>query len=509
VNSVNRIGAAAVALLVVAVMCSGGPTPVGHAITYQGLLRHNGQPLNASADLQFRLFAQSSGGSPITPMLQLLDEQIEDGLISADLDFGAGVFGGEARWLEVSVRSPAGNGTFTTLLPRQLVTATPYALFALAGNEGPQGPPGPPGPPGDSQWELDKTDTYFLTGNVGLGTATPATRLHVDGSATIDNGSLILGNGTLTAPVVTFNDDPDTGIYHPAPNVMAFVTGGVERMRVGAAGNIGIGTVSSGPRLEVADNTAADSLRVVRVLASSTGTNQQVAAIVGQTDSSATFNPGAAVWGVATATTGASSGIRGEAAGATGRGVFGFASHTTGANVGIYGASNSANGYAGFFEGRAFFNNVVGLGVLGPAFQLQLSQNSAAKPTSNAWTIASDRRLKKNIQPIQGALNRLMRLEGVTYQWIDPATQGDMAGTYTGLIAQNVEEVFPEWISTMPDGHKALTVIGFEGLAIEALRELRAEKDSQIDSLKGRVGELEAQVAELRAMVQRLAEKGG
>jgi hypothetical protein len=49
-----------------------------------------------------------------------------------DLDFGSGVFNGEARWLEISVQCPTGSGDYTTLTPRQALTPAPYAL-ALPG----------------------------------------------------------------------------------------------------------------------------------------------------------------------------------------------------------------------------------------------------------------------------------------------------------------------------------------------------------------------------------------
>lgn len=47
------------------------------------------------------------------------------------LEFGASAFTGDKRWLEIAVRSPAGSGSFTTLTPRQPLTASPYALKAL------------------------------------------------------------------------------------------------------------------------------------------------------------------------------------------------------------------------------------------------------------------------------------------------------------------------------------------------------------------------------------------
>lgn len=121
------------------------------SITYQGQLRSAGVPYTGLAELEFRLFDQLTGGNQIGATEICLDCPVEDGLFQVELDFGAGVFEGGGRWLEVEVEG-------VTLAPRQKVTATPVAAFALAGNEGPAGPQGPqgetgpkgdPGPQGD------------------------------------------------------------------------------------------------------------------------------------------------------------------------------------------------------------------------------------------------------------------------------------------------------------------------------------------------------------------------
>jgi len=161
-------------------------------------------------------------------------------------------------------------------------------------------------------------------------------------------------------------------------------------------------------------------------------------------------------------------------------------------------------GYAGYFNGRTYVNGRLGVGVPEPDYDLHLQADSAAKPTSNTWTIDSDRRLKKNIRPIGNALNTLLALHGVTYQWKDPAAHGHMAGTYTGMIAQDVERVFPEWVREKADGYKTLTVIGFEGIVVEALRELRMEKDLEIDVLRAENETLRDELAQLRADVEAL-----
>src|SRR5262249_61210939 len=98
-------------------------------------------------------------------------------------------------------------------------------------------------------------------------------------------------------------------------------------------------------------------------------------------------------------------------------------------------------------------------------------------------TNSSDARLKKKVAPLADALGRLLKLRGVRFEWKEPEKMGNLTGTQMGLIAQEVETVFPEWVSVGPDGYKELTIRGFEALTIEALRELHTE----IKELKARL----------------------
>ncbi len=107
--------------------------PVGEVVNYQGQLKEAGQAFNGLADVTFRLFDAEAGGVQIGVDVALIDLDIVDGLLTADLDFGPDVFPGADRWIEIQVGD-------TVLAPRQPVTAAPYAMFAFAGNEGPEGP---------------------------------------------------------------------------------------------------------------------------------------------------------------------------------------------------------------------------------------------------------------------------------------------------------------------------------------------------------------------------------
>jgi hypothetical protein len=98
-------------------------------------------------------------------------------------------------------------------------------------------------------------------------------------------------------------------------------------------------------------------------------------------------------------------------------------------------------------------------------------------------------RLKKDIAPVDDALSLLLQLRGVRFEWKEPAKMGNLSGPQIGLVAQEVEKVFPEWVSEDAEGHSELTVRGFEALVIEALRELKTE----VEDLKTRLDQLGTQ----------------
>ena len=101
----------------------------GTAFTYQGRLNFNGNPAAGSFDLRSAVFDTNSVGNQVSVTLTNIATPVTNGLFAVTLDFGPGIFTGPARWLEISTRTN-GPGTFTTLTPRQALTATPYAVFA-------------------------------------------------------------------------------------------------------------------------------------------------------------------------------------------------------------------------------------------------------------------------------------------------------------------------------------------------------------------------------------------
>ena len=129
-----KIGAALLVVVTLENRCPAVETPLGTSFSYQGQLRQGGLPVNDSADFVFTLWDAETAGNRIGAVVSVYDVSVVNGLFNANLDFGAGALNGQARWLQVDVRSPAGpaGGAFVTLLPRQRIMPAPYAL-ALPG----------------------------------------------------------------------------------------------------------------------------------------------------------------------------------------------------------------------------------------------------------------------------------------------------------------------------------------------------------------------------------------
>ena len=120
--------AACVAGLTLSASPARADVPVGKAFTYQGSLFDNGQAVTQACDFEFRLYDDAVAGVQIGATIAINNEFVEGGHFAVSLDFGDNAFESKARWLEISVRNPAGVGAFETLNPRQELTPAPYAI---------------------------------------------------------------------------------------------------------------------------------------------------------------------------------------------------------------------------------------------------------------------------------------------------------------------------------------------------------------------------------------------
>jgi hypothetical protein len=188
-NSSMRWGrcgfAASVLLCIMAWSHRSEAAPLGTAFTYQGELIKSGSPVTDTCDFTFSLWDADAGGNEMGNSPQgPISIAIENGVFTATIDFDASAITGEARWLEIEVECPGDGGT-TLLSPRVKLTPAPHAL-ALPGVF---------------------PDT--ASGNVGVGTLTPAEPLDVAGnihaSGTVSSGSTLTLDGAARTVVSDAN----------------------------------------------------------------------------------------------------------------------------------------------------------------------------------------------------------------------------------------------------------------------------------------------------------------
>ncbi len=277
---------------------------MGTAFTYQGRLIDGNDVADGLYDFQFKLFDSVTNGNQLNSDVNIPDLDVVDGYFTVELDFGGGIFDGSSVWLDIGIR-PGEQGDpnfYTGLSPRHELTATPYALFALSGNEGPIGPKGPQGEqgpqgiqgeqgpqgiqgpigpqgiqgeqgpqgeqglqgeqgpigpqgeqgpqgePGDSHWQIIGSDTYYNAGNVGIGTASPIEMLDVAGDIRIasrvkfDTAAGFTGDHAL----IGIDAGPEKKIsFYNYDNSKVIMT------LDGDSGNVGIGKTIPEAKLEV------------------------------------------------------------------------------------------------------------------------------------------------------------------------------------------------------------------------------------------------------------------
>jgi hypothetical protein len=172
---------------------------------------------------------------------------------------------------------------------------------------------------------------------------------------------------------------------------------------------------------------------------------------------------------IGTTTAASTAGVRGITTN-TGGG-WGVRGDAVDSGTAVYGVNTNNSGFAGVFDGN-----------------LLVQGTPYCTGAGCGWSTYSDIRLKKNVEPLNGALDRLLRLRGVTFEWKEPAEHANQTGRQTGFIAQEVEKVMPDWVTEDNKGFKTITTRGIDAMLVESVRTLR----EQNDELRDRVKALEA-----------------
>lgn len=239
--------------------------------TYQGKLTDSGTP-SATYDFEFRL-CDSAAADCTAPLAtqQRLGVTVSGGVFTVKLDFGAAVFDGSNRWLEIAVKRPA-QATFTTLSPREPLTSAPYSIRALnAANADNTTLFGGltiddfvQNTTTEQSGNFNLSGDGRLGGSFALGVVSPQSgvRLDVSGNAVFrfPNGNINLGSpNSETGITFTGTSRADFRFDNSVLKIVAGnglnIPPAANGISINTLGNVGIGTTTPGTKFEVAGNS--------------------------------------------------------------------------------------------------------------------------------------------------------------------------------------------------------------------------------------------------------------
>jgi hypothetical protein len=339
--SMKRTRVLLTVVMLTLIVCIAGvakSAPMGTAFTYQGRLADANSPAEGEYDIQFKLFDQEGGSNQFGNTITKDEVDVIDGYFTVQLDFvnDANVFDGDARWIQIGVREGKFEdpNVFATLSPRQELTPAPYALYAAS-----SGVPVPL----ELGGSIAYPDSVIKGTNTGTGYGVYGEGNNgVYGKDASSNNWGILGGSSYG--VFGQDSSGSTSGY----------LGGEDRGAVGMTDK---------------DN----GLGVYGYAGSPTGTTYGIYGISSSTS-------GTAIFGWSTATSGVTNGVYGRTDSTFGRAVFGMSTASSGLNFGVYGSTNSSSGYGGYFLGRGYFSDNVGIGTTSPTEALDV--NGTAKATA-------------------------------------------------------------------------------------------------------------------------------
>ncbi len=524
------------------------------SFSYQGRLLDGGQPATGSYDLQFRLFDAASGGAQVGATVTIEDANVDAGLFTAALDFGAGVFTGADRWIEMGVRPGTESGAFA-LFAREKVLASPDALHAQSLGTASTQP---------LEIKVNNMRAFLLeysatSPNVIGGHAANLATAGTDGAA-------IAGGGTSAMPNRVSGDfGAIGGGYGNLAAGTGVIAGGTENMAAGDFTTVGGGQLNAagGAYSAIGGGEANQVVEAHGAVIGGQGNSvEATAAIIGGGITNTgkgelSFTGG----GLENVTEGASSVIGG-----------GTGNHTVGGDSAILGGANNstmsdasaiAGGLANETNGEFTFigggsNNKasgVGASVLGGQYNsaggdysVALGQRaviagdhdgsiliadgtsvdfaSAAAnefavratggtrivsavdegtgdptagvelaPGAGAWSTLSDRAAKDNFQSVDGhaLLERLSALPILTWNY-----RAQPEGVrHIGPTAQDFHSAF-----ALGENDHSISTVDADGVAlaaIQALHQMIREQQARLDALERQNAQLQARMAELQS----------
>ncbi|MHC4544211.1 MAG: tail fiber domain-containing protein [Planctomycetota bacterium] len=435
-----------------------------------------------------------------------------DGYFTVELDFGSdpNIFNGEGRWLQIGVRPVGDANAFKILYPRQQVTPTPYAIYAekAGGLEGAISGNGTANyiPKFTDPDTLSDSVIYEKGGKVGIGTKTPGGKLavHYD-NGDLNNAAILIENSNVIGhDVLDFSFSGTTqarirkamggGLFIGTEDIqpLNFCVGGGTEMIILSDGSVGIGTMNPQNKLDVAGAVAVGASYSGTETAPTNGMIVQGNVGIGKRNPEYKLD----IYGgldalrvghanswfeVQTVTSTVLSLADGEGNRA---GFIGGTENVAGENVLVIAGCDDGGScpyYTYFHE-----SGNVGIGEPNPAYKLDVDGDIQCVTLHET----SDARLKTNVRRLTNVLDKVEKIRGVSFEWNEAAgSVGAVAGDkHIGVIAQDVEKVFPELVSAPADGYKSVDSTNLTAVLIEAVKELKTENEilrKRVDALEG------------------------
>ncbi len=295
-------------------------------------------------------------------------------------------------------------------------------------------------------WTQGTGGIYYNSGNVGIGNTSPGATLDVAAPTSVAPGSnQMLRLDVGTTGIFGIRRDSSTNSDSVAFDVLNYSNTWQTAIAIARnGGNVGIGTLIPGAALDVSAPTSAGpgSTQFLRFSAGTTG-------------------------------------------------LFGFRRDNKTDTI-AFDVYNYANTWQTAIAIARNGGNI-GIGTMTPGYPLDVS--GAARVSSLLYN--SDSRLKEQVEEVPDSLQKLLTLKAVTYHWNELAQQrgNHDKSLQLGVIAQDVEKVFPEAVQTNSDGYKSVNYPVLVAPLIGAVKQLQTENEklkAQNDAFEKRLQKLEA-----------------